>query len=164
MKTRVIGFESSCDETAVAILEADEGGALTVLSSVVASQIDTHRLYGGVVPEIASRAHIDAISSITYEALERAGFLPLARERGLAGAIVAFRDKTTLSREEWGTLASFAERVGESYTDEALSLCAYTERELAEALSHRRAEAPARRRVGQSLVIFGGLSLLLLFG
>ena len=95
MKTRIIGFESSCDETAVAILEADESGVLAVLSSVVASQIDTHRLYGGVVPEIASRAHIDAISSLTYEALERARLTPkelsavaVTSHPGLIGALL----------------------------------------------------------------------------
>ena len=95
MKTRVIGFESSCDETAVSVVEADESGALTILSSVVASQIDTHRLYGGVVPEIASRAHIDAISSLTYEALERASLSPkelsavaVTSHPGLIGALL----------------------------------------------------------------------------
>lgn len=65
---KILSFESSCDETAVAVLEA-EGDKITVLSSTVATQIDIHRLYGGVVPEIASRAHIDAISALTYEAL-----------------------------------------------------------------------------------------------
>lgn len=92
---RIIGFESSCDETAVAVLEAGDDGRLTVLSSVVASQIDTHRLYGGVVPEIASRAHIDAISSITYEALATAGVTPeeldavaVTSHPGLIGALL----------------------------------------------------------------------------
>ncbi len=92
---KIIGFESSCDETAVAVVEADEGGALTVLSNVVASQIDTHRLYGGVVPEIASRAHIEAISSITYEALSRASVSPkelsavaVTSHPGLIGALL----------------------------------------------------------------------------
>ena len=67
----ILGMESSCDETSVAVLKA-EGGKFTVLSDIIASQIETHRLYGGVVPEIASRAHIEAISRITYEALDEA--------------------------------------------------------------------------------------------
>ena len=68
----ILGIESSCDETSAAVIEIDDGGR-RILSNIVASQIDVHRLYGGVVPEIASRAHIEAISSITYEALETAG-------------------------------------------------------------------------------------------
>ena len=68
----ILAFESSCDETSAAIVACD-GGRFTVKSNIIASQVDTHRLYGGVVPEIASRAHIEAISKITYEALEVAG-------------------------------------------------------------------------------------------
>ncbi len=67
----ILGFESSCDETAAAVVEID-GGSIDVRASIVASQISTHALYGGVVPEIASRAHTEAISRITYEALEKA--------------------------------------------------------------------------------------------
>ena len=68
----ILGMESSCDETSCAILRAEDG-RLEILSNIVASQIETHRLYGGVVPEIASRAHIEAVSGVTREALERAG-------------------------------------------------------------------------------------------
>ena len=68
----ILGIESSCDETSAAVVEMGDGKR-KILSNIVASQIDVHRLYGGVVPEIASRAHIEAISSITYEALEVAG-------------------------------------------------------------------------------------------
>ena len=70
---KILGFESSCDETSAAVLEFDENGKPTVLSNIVASQIDIHARFGGVVPEIASRAHAEAISKITYEALDRAG-------------------------------------------------------------------------------------------
>ena len=69
---KILAFESSCDETSAAVVKRDAQG-FTVKSNIVASQIETHRLYGGVVPEIASRAHIEAISKITYEALEVAG-------------------------------------------------------------------------------------------
>ncbi|MBO5269254.1 MAG: tRNA (adenosine(37)-N6)-threonylcarbamoyltransferase complex transferase subunit TsaD, partial [Clostridia bacterium] len=66
--------ESSCDETSASVVEMDTAtGTRRILSNIVASQIETHRLYGGVVPEIASRAHIEAVSNITYEALETAG-------------------------------------------------------------------------------------------
>src|SRR4051812_34293202 len=66
---RILGIESSCDETAAAVVEAGE----TVLSSVVASQMETHGKYGGVVPELASREHLRAIVPVVREALERAG-------------------------------------------------------------------------------------------
>ena len=68
----ILGMESSCDETSAAVVEMGEG-IRQIRSNIVASQIETHRLYGGVVPEIASRAHIEAISRVTYRALEEAG-------------------------------------------------------------------------------------------
>ena len=90
----ILGIESSCDETSAAVLSVDENGH-KVLSNIVASQIETHRLYGGVVPEIASRAHIEAISSITYEALSEAGItikdigcIAVTSHPGLIGALL----------------------------------------------------------------------------
>jgi N6-L-threonylcarbamoyladenine synthase len=65
----ILGIETSCDETAAAVVE----GAGDVRSSVVASQEDLHREYGGVVPEIASRAHEKAILPVVRQAVERAG-------------------------------------------------------------------------------------------
>ena len=65
---KILAIESSCDETSAAVIEA-ESDRFKIKSNIVASQIETHRLYGGVVPEIASRAHVEAISRITYEAL-----------------------------------------------------------------------------------------------
>jgi len=65
----ILGIESSCDETAAAVVAA--GGC--VLSSIVASQIETHGKYGGVVPELASREHLRAIVPVVREALERSG-------------------------------------------------------------------------------------------
>jgi N6-L-threonylcarbamoyladenine synthase len=64
---RILGIETSCDETAAAVVA--EGA---ILSSVVASQLDTHGRYGGVVPELASREHLRAIVPVTREALARA--------------------------------------------------------------------------------------------
>ena len=68
----ILGMESSCDETSASVVEMGDG-VRRICSNIVASQIEVHRLYGGVVPEIASRAHIEAISGITYEALDKAG-------------------------------------------------------------------------------------------
>ena len=68
----ILGMESSCDETSASVVEMGDG-VRAIRSNIVASQIEVHRLYGGVVPEIASRAHIEAISRITYQALEEAG-------------------------------------------------------------------------------------------
>lgn len=65
----ILGIETSCDETAAAVVEDGR----QVLSSVVASQIDEHKIYGGVVPEIASRRHSEAITAMTSEALTQAG-------------------------------------------------------------------------------------------
>lgn len=68
----ILGIESSCDETSASVVEMGEG-VRAIRSNIVASQIEVHRVYGGVVPEIASRAHIEAISNITYQALTEAG-------------------------------------------------------------------------------------------
>lgn len=65
----ILGIESSCDETAAAVVEDGR----RALSNVVASQVAEHRLYGGVVPEIASRRHAEAISGVVRRALEEAG-------------------------------------------------------------------------------------------
>lgn len=69
----VLGMESSCDETSAAVVRIEDDGRMDIAANIVASQIETHRLYGGVVPEIASRAHIEAVSGITREALTGAG-------------------------------------------------------------------------------------------
>ncbi|MDE6406951.1 MAG: tRNA (adenosine(37)-N6)-threonylcarbamoyltransferase complex transferase subunit TsaD, partial [Lachnospiraceae bacterium] len=65
----ILAVETSCDETAAAVVE----NGREVLSNVIFSQIDLHTLYGGVVPEIASRKHIEKISQVMGEALLRAG-------------------------------------------------------------------------------------------
>lgn len=67
----ILAFESSCDETSVAVVEMSEDVRI-IRSNEIATQIATHALYGGVVPEIASRAHTEAISNLCYRALERA--------------------------------------------------------------------------------------------
>ena len=65
----ILAIESSCDETAAAVVK----NGRYVLSNVISSQIELHKLYGGVVPEIASRKHIEKINQVIEEALEQAG-------------------------------------------------------------------------------------------
>lgn len=90
----ILGMESSCDETSAAVVEIVDGKPY-IRSNIVASQIDIHRLYGGVVPEIASRAHIEAVSRITHEALDTAGIglsdlsaIAVTSSPGLIGALL----------------------------------------------------------------------------
>ena len=68
----IFAMESSCDETAAAVVRA-ENGRFEVLSDIVSSQIPIHALYGGVVPEIASRAHCEAVTGVARQAVEQAG-------------------------------------------------------------------------------------------
>jgi len=65
---RILAIESSCDETAAAVVE----NGRKILSNVISSQIALHTIYGGVVPEIASRKHIEAIDGVIMEALKQA--------------------------------------------------------------------------------------------
>jgi len=87
----ILGIESSCDETAAALVE--DGTA--ILSSVVASQIEVHKPYGGVVPELASRKHIEAIVPVVQQALDEARVMAddvdavaVTRGPGLVGALL----------------------------------------------------------------------------
>ena len=68
--TRILAIESSCDETACAMVEDGK----TILSNIVSSQINTHTLYGGVVPEVASRIHVENISAVIEEAVRESGY------------------------------------------------------------------------------------------
>ncbi len=88
---RVLGIESSCDETAAAVVEDGR----VVLSDVVRSQVDIHRRFGGPVPEIASRSHLEVIVPVVQEALERAGLaaadvdaVAVTHRPGLIGALL----------------------------------------------------------------------------
>lgn len=87
----ILAVESSCDETAVAIVRDGR----EVLTDCIASQVDLHRIYGGVVPEIASRKHIEAIYGLADQALERAGLtrkdidaIAVTYAPGLIGAVL----------------------------------------------------------------------------
>src|SRR5690606_10516366 len=70
---RMLGIETSCDETAASVVALDDAGASKILSSVVLSQIDDHAAFGGVVPEIAARAHVEALDGVVETALSQAG-------------------------------------------------------------------------------------------
>ena len=87
----ILAFESSCDETAVAVVRDGR----KVLSNCVASQIEMHAVYGGVVPEIASRKHVEIITTLTKQALEQAGLskqdidaVAVTYAPGLIGAVL----------------------------------------------------------------------------
>src|SRR5215831_16903478 len=91
MSIRIIGIESSCDETAAAVV----ANGREILSSEVASQIDVHRKYGGVVPELASREHLRQIVPVVREALLQAGTkledvdaIGVTQGPGLVGALL----------------------------------------------------------------------------
>ena len=88
---RVLGIETSCDETAAAVIEDGR----TIRSNVVASQVDLHAQYGGVFPELASRAHIEAIAPVITQALEEASLglddldaVAVTYGPGLAGSLL----------------------------------------------------------------------------
>ncbi|CAN7330817.1 tRNA (adenosine(37)-N6)-threonylcarbamoyltransferase complex transferase subunit TsaD [Pararhizobium sp. LjRoot255] len=70
---RILGIETSCDETAASVVLRDAEGHGEILGDVVLSQLEEHSVYGGVVPEIAARAHVEALDTLIEEALLRAG-------------------------------------------------------------------------------------------
>jgi N6-L-threonylcarbamoyladenine synthase len=87
---RVLGIETSCDETGVAVVEDD-----TVLANIIASQVRLHERFGGVVPELASRAHVEALTPLLDEALAAAGLrfgdldgVAVTAGPGLVGALL----------------------------------------------------------------------------
>jgi N6-L-threonylcarbamoyladenine synthase len=92
---KILGIESSCDETAASVVDVSEDGASArVLSDVIATQIAEHAPYGGVVPELASRAHLRAISPVIRQAVDEAGgwsnvdAIAVTQGPGLAGALL----------------------------------------------------------------------------
>lgn len=82
---RVLGIETTCDETAVSVVESNRDGEGHILSNEILSQIKAHQAYGGVVPEIAARAHVEVIDILVKRALKTAG-LRLADMDGIAAA------------------------------------------------------------------------------
>ena len=69
----ILGIETSCDETAVSIIQDNESGIPKILSNIVSSQFDIHKEFGGVVPELAARSHVEKINLIAKKALEESG-------------------------------------------------------------------------------------------
>ena len=69
----VLGIETTCDETAAAVVERKADGSGRILSNVVRSQTEEHARFGGVVPEIAARAHVDLLDGIIDRAMKDAG-------------------------------------------------------------------------------------------
>jgi N6-L-threonylcarbamoyladenine synthase len=103
VKPIILAFETSCDETAVAVVRGTEA-----LSNVLSSQVDLHARFGGVVPEVAARAHVESIRSLTHRALYEAGVHPddldgvaATSGPGLVGALLvghSFAKATAWSR------------------------------------------------------------------
>jgi tRNA threonylcarbamoyl adenosine modification protein TsaD/ribosomal-protein-alanine acetyltransferase len=125
----ILAIESSCDETAAAVLR----GGREVLSSVVASQIDFHSRFGGVVPEIASRKHTEAIVGVVEEALAEAGVgladltaLAVTYGPGLVGALVV-----GVSYAKGLALATGLPLVGVNHLEGHLFACALADPEVA---------------------------------
>ncbi|MFC1829564.1 tRNA (adenosine(37)-N6)-threonylcarbamoyltransferase complex transferase subunit TsaD, partial [Thermodesulfobacteriota bacterium] len=88
---KILGIETSCDETAAAVVQ----DGTRILSSVVSSQVEIHHPYGGVVPELASRKHIESIVPVVNTALGKAGMaakqldaVAVTRGPGLVGALL----------------------------------------------------------------------------
>jgi N6-L-threonylcarbamoyladenine synthase len=104
MNPLILAFETSCDETAVAVVRGSEA-----LSNVLASQVEIHARFGGVVPELAARAHVEAIRSLTHRALQEAGVHPADLDGvaatsgpGLVGALLvghSFAKATAWARQ-----------------------------------------------------------------
>ena len=72
-KPLILGIETSCDETAASLLTENEQGMPIVLSNVVSSQVEVHKDFGGVVPELAARSHIEKIDWIVKKAINQSG-------------------------------------------------------------------------------------------
>lgn len=92
---KVLGFESSCDETGVALVETQPGGVPRLLAEALHSQVDMHAAYGGVVPELASRDHIRRVLPLAQQVMAQAGctlaevdLVAYTRGPGLAGALL----------------------------------------------------------------------------
>src|SRR5256885_10721749 len=92
----VLGIETTCDETAAAVVERPDLGAGKILSNVGLSQISEHAIFGGVVPEIAARAHVEALDTIIARAMEEAQLsfpsidgIAAAAGPGLIGGVTA---------------------------------------------------------------------------
>ena len=103
----VLGVESSCDETGVGIVELSEDGELAIRADAVASSMNEHARFGGVVPEIASRAHLESMSPVMHQALEEAGIdrpdaVAATVGPGLAGPLLIGASAAKAYAAAWG--------------------------------------------------------------
>ena len=72
-KPIILGIETSCDETAVSLIQDDDSGIPKILSNIVSSQFDIHKEFGGVVPDLAARSHVEKIDLIAEKAIKQSG-------------------------------------------------------------------------------------------
>ncbi|MDT5016520.1 MAG: tRNA N6-adenosine threonylcarbamoyltransferase [Mycobacterium sp.] len=105
--TIILAIESSCDETGVGIAELSQDGSVTLLADEVASSVDEHARFGGVVPEIASRAHLEALGPTMRRAMEKAGVakpdvVAATIGPGLAGALMVGVAAAKAYSAAWG--------------------------------------------------------------
>lgn len=103
----VLGIESSCDETGVGVVRLAPDGSMEILADVVASSMSQHARFGGVVPEIASRAHLEAMPQVMRAALEQAGItqpdaVAATVGPGLAGALLVGASAAKAYAAAWG--------------------------------------------------------------
>ena len=103
----ILGIESSCDETGVGIIELSDDGHMEILANVVASSMEQHARFGGVVPEIASRAHLEAMPQVMKAALKEAGVekpdaVAATVGPGLAGALLVGASAAKAFASAWG--------------------------------------------------------------
>lgn len=103
----VLGIESSCDETGVGIIDLADDGTMTIVGDAVASSMEQHARFGGVVPEIASRAHLESIIPVMKEALAQAGVerpdaVAATVGPGLAGALLVGASAAKAYAAAWG--------------------------------------------------------------
>ena len=103
----ILGVESSCDETGVGLVRLDDDGTVTVLADQVASSMTQHARFGGVVPEIASRAHLEAVVPVMRAALKEAGIerpdvVAATVGPGLAGALLVGASAAKAYAAAWG--------------------------------------------------------------
>ena len=108
-ETLVLGIETSCDETAAAVVARAADGRGRILSNVVRAQWEQHRRYGGVVPEIAARAHVECLDEIIAQAMREAGVdfadldaVAVTAGPGLIGGLLVGRDDAP-RRSRWRT-------------------------------------------------------------
>ncbi|CAB0550361.1 tRNA (adenosine(37)-N6)-threonylcarbamoyltransferase complex transferase subunit TsaD [Corynebacterium diphtheriae] len=103
----VLGIESSCDETGVGIIDLADDGTMTIVGDAVASSMEQHVRFGGVVPEIASRAHLESMIPVMKEALAQAGVerpdaVAATVGPGLAGALLVGASAAKAYAAAWG--------------------------------------------------------------